>query len=448
MAARTVYQKFPAATVVLYLFLTVNIVKCEELTFTLDEASVFDTSGRVAQYLTTGQQTSCNNRPVRGVKYPDYKSDSPLYGTTHISGRTAGSRTRNSYYFVIDESGGTGKGYDRLYIDLNGNQDLTDETPLSRQVNPPNAALMNSQSITQQVCFETFKMAFDYSEAGEHNIEIMSRLVVHGKQAFLGLIPTQIHKGQIEIDGLKYEAVLGSRYSVGGPFDQGSNFLFLLSKDNPQNPVNWSGGETLDAMQFINGKYYGFGATPIGDKLFVRPHEGALGEFKISAGERDVEKASIQGTLRTAKHTVPIGEIKNSRLSPAESCRIPEGDYILGYLSATFDNVTCMVLENRHVDAQPNVRSSQKRVYDIKIRKDKPYVFEFSDKPDIIFTTPSTVHRIEAGRTLQIKAVLVDPGLNVMFRVLRDTNGKTLEPKVVITRANGEKVAEGTMPFG
>ena len=448
MIARTVFIKFSVVTVGLYLCLFINIVRCEEFTFSLDEASVFDTSGRVAQYLTAGRQTLCNNRAQGGMKYPGFKSDNPLYGIVHVSGRTVESPGMSSYYFVIDESGGTGKGYDRLYIDLNGNRDLTDETPLTAQVNPPNAALMNSSSITQQVCFDTFKMTFDFGQAGGRDIEIMPRLVIRGKQSLFGLIPTQMRKGQIEIDGQKYEAVLGSRYSIGRPFDQGSNFLFLLSEENPQNPVNWTGGETLDAMQFINGKYYGFGATPTGDKLFVRPHEGALGEFKINSSGRDVKTASIQGTLRTAKNVIPIGEIKNGRLSPSDSCRIPEGDYMPGYIGVTFDNITCMVLENRHADGQPYGSSSQQKNYDIKIRKDKPYVFEFSNKPEIIFTSPSKNERITAGRTLQIKAVLTDPKLDVMFRFLRDTNGKTLEPKVVITRASGEKVAEGTMPFG
>ena len=66
-----------------------------------------------------------------------------------------------------------------------------------------------------------------------------------------------------------------------------------------------------------------------------------------------------------------------------------------------------------------------------------------------------------------VKAVLIDPELDIMIRRLDDTarkqkkeyatpNGqkrtiernKSLDPKVVITRADGEKVAEGVMPFG
>ncbi len=64
-----------------------------------------------------------------------------------------------------------------------------------------------------------------------------------------------------------------------------------------------------------------------------------------------------------------------------------------------------------------------------------------------------------------VKAVLIDPVLDIMIRGLDDTTRKhretgpdgqprsyetnvSLDPNVVITRANGEKVAQGVMPFG
>ena len=63
-----------------------------------------------------------------------------------------------------------------------------------------------------------------------------------------------------------------------------------------------------------------------------------------------------------------------------------------------------------------------------------------------------------------VMAVLVDPKLDIMIRRLEDTSrqqtkdaeGKplgyarnlSLDPTVIISRAGGEKVAEGVMPFG
>lgn len=81
-----------------------------------------------------------------------------------------------------------------------------------------------------------------------------------------------------------------------------------------------------------------------------------------------------------------------------------------------------------------------------------------------MFTSPTNSQRIKLGDTVMVSAVLVDPKLDVMIRGLDDTSRKqtkgadgkplgyerdlSLDPRVVVTRANGQKVAEGVMPFG
>jgi hypothetical protein len=103
-------------------------------------------------------------------------------------------------------------------------------------------------------------------------------------------------------------------------------------------------------------------------------------------------------------------------------------------------------------------------VYGIAIRKDKPFVLDFSNQPDVMFTSPTNGERIKLGDTVLVSAVLVDPKLDIMIRRLEDTSRKqskgadgkplnyerylSLDPAVVVTRANGQKVAEGVMPFG
>jgi hypothetical protein len=98
-------------------------------------------------------------------------------------------------------------------------------------------------------------------------------------------------------------------------------------------------------------------------------------------------------------------------------------------------------------------------VYGLTIRKDQPYVLDFSNKPGVLFASPPRDKTFKPGDEVEVKAVLVDPKLDFMIRGLEDTtrpkaDGQTrgsklsLDPKVLITRANGEKVAEGVMPFG
>ena len=91
-------------------------------------------------------------------------------------------------------------------------------------------------------------------------------------------------------------------------------------------------------------------------------------------------------------------------------------------------------------------------------------MLDFSNKPDVMFASPAKDQQVKLGESLEVKAVLVDPKLDMMIRNLDDTTRKqtkgpdgqplgyerqlSLDPQVTITRANGEKVAEGVMPFG
>lgn len=60
---------------------------------------------------------------------PKYVSARPVYFTVQLGSGEDTTRT-----IVLDESGGTGKGYDTLYVDANNNEDLTDDGKLTGKV--------------------------------------------------------------------------------------------------------------------------------------------------------------------------------------------------------------------------------------------------------------------------------------------------------------------------
>jgi hypothetical protein len=146
---------------------------------------------------------------------------------------------------------------------------------------------------------------------------------------------------------------------------------------------------------------------------------------------------------------------------------VPVGDYLPRHLRITFGRLSIFVSDNYYYDGEPRATLSGTRVYGIKIREDKPYTFDLMNKPDVLFTTPTKDQRIKLGEQLQVKAVLIDPELDIMIRGLDDTTRKekkeyttsdgqnqsyernvSLDPNVVVTRADGQQVAEGVMPFG
>ncbi len=425
----------------------------KQLEFEFKEVSVFELGEEISRYFVRGQDAQCQEQRFGEVKiYPTFQSSKPLYGLAHFSGKPAGNI--NEFYFAIDESVGAGKGYDTLYFDQNGDHDLTNDTKLVSDRNLPNGALRRDSSAKQQVCFEKLNIKFAFGPDGEQTIEIVPRLIIfeENNRQFT-FFPSKLRKGEIEIGGNKYDAFLGYTHSVGVPFDQPGAGFYVVPKGEPKNPPRWWGGDSLMAMHVIGGKYYRFSTTPIGDKLFVKPYDGALGTFEIGTDGRDVKQFSMYGSLRSEDTAAAVGgELQKGWPKPAQTCQVPLGDYLPSYLRITFGRLSIFLSDNYHSDGRPGGRTG-KKIYGIKIQKDQPYVFDLSNKPEVLFASPAKDKRIKLGEQLLVKAVLIDPNLDIMIRGLDDITRKqrktaSLDPKVVIKRANGEKVADGVMPFG
>lgn len=220
------------------------------------------------------------------------------------------------------------------------------------------------------------------------------------------------------------------------------------------------------AAHKIGGRFYTFTATPNGDQLTVRPYTGELGTFRIGPGTRQLEGLAMSGSLEARDRTAAVGELTTDQVSMAATatCELPVGDYLPTYLRIEFGRLRITVSQNYHSDGHPRERAGRAAVHGIPIRADKPFVLDFSNQPEVMFAAPATNQTLKRGDTLLVKAVLVDAPLDLMIRGLDDATRKqtkdadgnalgyqrdlSLDPTVTVTRASGEKVAEGVMPFG
>ncbi len=489
--------------------------KAEELVFNLEEISAFDIDEGIAGRFVRGHVSGCEKEPQADVgTYPNFKSDKPLYGSVLFANEDNNINSGIRYHFAIDESAGTGKGYDRFYFDLNRDLDLTNDTPLASLQNPPDGAELDYEWIEQQVCFDFLNLNFDFGSNGQRPLEIMPRLMISEKgYPSLAFITTQAHKGEIEFAGKKYTAYLGHNYQIPGWFDCPSTALLLIQKDDERYRSSWWGSDQLKAIHKIKGTYYCFSATPAGDKLTVRPYDGDFGKFKIGSGWRFVFNKKMNGSLISEDKALAVGKgFENDWPKETLSCRLPVGDYLPAMLNIKLGPLHLNISDNYHSDGKPRDKGGSPPVYGIKIRKDKPFVLNFSNKPDVIFASPAADLRLKPGDNLDVKAVLVDPELDIMIRGLKTKSSYTdavlsvkltiivliipgilwlmipklrkryrflpilsvlgavvlaaclvalyslgpkntrdyneIVPRVLITRTNGEKVAEGSMPFG
>ncbi|MHC4553330.1 MAG: hypothetical protein ACYSUT_11300, partial [Planctomycetota bacterium] len=231
----------------------------------------------------------------------------------------------------------------------------------------------------------------------------------------------------------------------------------------------------LNSIHKINGKYYEFSTLEGKSKFAARLYAGDTGVFKVGKGGRDLEKAEFSGSVRSKEYAAAVGDVSEGWSKPTSEYTIPVGDYNPAIMSVTYDNLSISISNNYHRNAKGVERGNpdRKEVYGFKIRKDTPYVLDFSNEPVVIFDTPAPdKNRFKVGEKvgeeIKFAAVLVDAELDIMIRGLRDmsvevekefknpggeTTGtykqkKSLDPSVVISRADGEVVAEGIMPYG
>ena len=422
----------------------------------LKDVSVFKLDQPLLQNFVRGQVCQCGEEPDASVKvHAGFKSEKPLYGSVRFAGGFDVQDSGIQYHFAVDESAGTGQGYDRLYFDLNRDLDLTNDTPLVPLKNPPDGAMLSYSSLKQQICFRFLNVNFDFGTDGERALEIMPRLMIYnGGFTQMAFVTTRAHKGRIKIAGQRYDVLLGHNYLISGWFDHPWTALHLIPNGDTFRRPSWSGADRLMAIHKIDQTYYRFSAAPAGNKLLAQPYEGDFGTFEVGPGGRDIRKMAVRGSLFSKDIAVAVGGNleagwpRETRLS-----RVPVGDYLTDSMSISFGRLRIFISNNYHSDGKPRDMDRPK-LFAIKIRKDEPCVFDFSNEPEVIFASPGKDHRIKLGEELQVKAVLIDPELDIMIRGLDDTGTEqkqknvSLDPKVVITRAGGEKVAEGVMPFG
>jgi hypothetical protein len=396
-------------------------------------------------------------------KYPQFTSEAPLYGQVSFQNVSADSRESRSCLFALD-SARKGGDYDLLYFDDNGDGDLTNDKP--HKPLPQSDRLIRRSSSLKEMYFEPVQVTFAFGPAGKQVLELLPHLVRYqGDSSQFSFVAARVHTGTFTIDGRTYDAFIGYQYTVGAPLDQPSTTLVLAPQGGE--PVYWWGGDELCAAHRLGGRFYRFSCTPTGDKLSVRPYTGPVGTLEVGAGGRKVEKVQMSGSLRSREMAVAVGDIaENGWPGPTQRCEIPVGDYYPAIMTVIFGTIEVTVSNNYHINARGQPRGREP-VAGITIRPDKPYVLDFSNKPVVVFTEPVATAKVTPGTEVTVKAVLVDPELDIMIRRLNDAaqtekqtlktadgkgptieRPKSLDPKVVVARANGEIVAEGVMPFG
>jgi len=480
----------------------------EAAVFEMQEVSAFEeakNNEKLSGQLLEGQYAFCEAEPSDEVKkYPKLNSSKPLYGTTTFDASYFAPGAGLQFHFVIDASGtekatkeespslldtlakSLGGGsterkpapkYDRLYFDTNRDFDLTNDPAVTLMKEPPaglrptDATLMSLGE--QQKFFEYLTVNFDHGpEVGTRPLRILPMLEtgdVWGGMAYIRFLLPVARKGDIRIGSREYTAVLAQSDLITGRFDRPATGLYLTPKDGKAEARSVWGGEWLSMMRKADGQLYTIKASPTGDKLFVEPYQGDYGFFEVGPGGRNIDKLGASGLLLSEGESLfTLGEVAShfsAEKTPRQ--RLPEGNYQPMMLTVDFGRLEVSLMPN-YIAEDGTERADVKPAFNIAVRKDKPFVLDFSNKPEVTFISPRPEETFKPGDEVDISAMLVDQKLDLMIRDIKDTTKKereltytddqgnpvtvpsyaSLDPKVTIKDSTGKQVASGTMPFG
>ena len=416
--------------------------------------------------LLVGSGDNWETVPDRAVKsYPELKSSRALYGQIAFGkGRTEPPEGK-AFHCVVDESGGTGKGYDRLYFDANGDLDLTNDPVLVAASSP----WYSRDGRTTP--FQPLTISFDFGpDFGERPVQILPRLTELGQsgnsRVGLSFVVPDARGGSIQIGRQRYNALIGQLLLVTGRFDKPTTALHLTPRGRFSHLVGWQSwnGETLASFHCIDGKLYTIAATPTGDMLKVRRYRGELGKLRIEPGQRKITDLRMCGWLATETMKFPIGQMAHNgeSLEMVRECEVPAGDYSLSQMECRYGRLAFKLSPNHFRDGNRREAMERPGPRAIKIRKDQTFVLNFSNRPEIVFASPARGQSFKAGDEVVVATVLTDPVLGSMIRDLDYASRKesrkngdravkwdaSLVPTVKILDAAGKTVASGTMPFG
>jgi hypothetical protein len=418
----------------LFLLLIVILSGCEEQPqeqdVELKEISAFDVPDELQRAFSGLKPNKCSEIPDPNVhEYPSFVSDKPLFGSVHLPRGYCQEFRGRWYHYAIDQTDPASKSYDTLYFDTNCDLDLTNDKLFKVQQDPPKGAENALMWLKHQVCFDYLNLEFPFGQETQA-LEIMPKFIINedGNRC-LSLVTTKAFNGKVNIAGQSYDIWLGHNFVISGWFDHPSTALHLILDGNfeGRNPIS---PNFLMEWRRIGKTDYRFSASPSGDKLIVRPYQGKYGTIEVAPVNKRIKRARMSGALFSGEAMFFLDgkQDKYGYLKPVPSSRIPVGDYTAS-LDFFLDDLRIGTSANSHTDGCWRSQIEVGPSLQIRIREDESFVLDFSNKPEVIFTSPQKGLRLRPGEQLQVQPILLDPKLDIMITEIQKEAGFNLVPQ-------------------
>jgi hypothetical protein len=227
--------------------------------------------------------------PEKKLQEPEYQSDNPIYYAA-----TFGDAEDNVFAFAIDESGGTGKGYDLVYVDGNNDNRLDAEKErfeftLSTRGNsvPLRIRLQVTAGGVTAPYYLNFA-AFPYSD-DKYLLEKIHANLRNGSY----------YQGEAVLLGRRRKIAIADLDS-SGLFNDVEQGLFKGDRffvDLKGNDASERRSERMDSFPYgrytrIEGVWYSIVASPDGSRVEISRAQPALGKIEVPSRITDLTLSS------------------------------------------------------------------------------------------------------------------------------------------------------------
>lgn len=367
---------------------------------------------------------------------PEFKSEKPKYGQIvfdYDAARDGGNKIVG-ILVALDESGGTGKGYDTLYVDVNRNLDLSDDAKTSWKDG-------SGQS------YSKFVIQLPYKELVGGNVSGLAALdftlYSSNEQApycyftIRGCIAGQIDSNQGKIPFSAFDTnangVFGDVWKLTEKSSISGDMLQLRLDTKAEDSLVFGSGDFYwNKALNVAGKLYTFKMNPSGDKLEVARYNGPTAQLMFVAEPISKVKTSVAGVMIGGQQGM------YSVSNPTKPFIVPPGSYhfYLVMLQATLAKDQKLMAR-----VQPDAKR------EIAVKEGKKGTAKFGGKIKMVIRSAAAEILLTPGKDQKIDLSITFPNGD-SFGGLYRQDGKNPETKVVLKYPKGKIIDQQKAGFG
>jgi hypothetical protein len=300
-----------------------------------------------------GSQMNSKQAKQNISKMPVTKSKKPLFYSPQIDG----VGKDGMLCIVMDESGGTGKGYDTAFVDVNRNFDLSDDTPVSWSIG-------RGRSTSPWITVQAHQGPSD----GEHTsnpiqIRLMSYDVqghdvsMQKKGAWTCVVACTKGDVQFALADMNHNGVYGERMKPANAKDPNSrqpgDYAFVDAVGMGKTFIYPYGPDALQLNEAVKlgARFYKIDANAIGNKVTIAPYDGPMGQLLVQVSNVNGKKATVTNmSISGDMGTYSFDDCKGPIAIPSGSYKVDGCGIVLAAKNKTFQ-LSCSLNSPAKVEA-------------------------------------------------------------------------------------------------